>query len=289
MIKHAKEKIILAGIILGSLLTSASCGPQERDNALNIMESESTVEYSEETGPGDKETAAAEILSSLTETVSENPAEEDSIDRSGLHDSVEECLADLDIHPLYKAFLYNEISVPNPFVPGGKLSFFDDRDYAQEEYVFEYAAKCFALVDVNGDGVPELIFRIYSSPDELMYILGIQEDRLVCYDVQETHTSRMSFEIYDNGIVTWGQDYDGVEAVYYSYNRDGSPRELIHFVREEADTDSGLCYDYYYMDGDETARCSLQSDEEYEALISPYKGGEPEWFSCDSFADIPRE
>lgn len=231
----------------------------------------------------------AETVSETTEKTSENPAEEDRIDRSDIGDSMEAYLAELDIHPLYKDFLYNEISVPNPFVPGDELSFFDDRDYAQEEHVFEYAAKCFTLVDVDSDGVPELIFRIYSSPDELMYILGIQEDRLVCYDVQETHTPHMSFEIYDNGIVTWGQNYDGVEAIYYSYNKDGSPRELIHFVHEEADTDSGLCYDYYYMDGNETARCSLQSDEEYEALTFPYKGEQPEWFSCDSFADIPKE
>lgn len=67
----------------------------------------------------------------------------------------------------------------------------------------------------------------------------------------------------------------------------GSPHELIHFVWEESGSDSGLYYDYYYMDGDETAKCSLQSNEEYETLVSPYKGGEPEWFFCDSFVDIP--
>ncbi|MDE6673232.1 MAG: hypothetical protein K2K19_00260, partial [Acetatifactor sp.] len=124
------------------------------------------------------------------------------------------------------------------------------------------------------------------SPDELMYILGIHGDQLVCYDVFETHTCRISFWLLDNGIV---QECDDAEKVYYTYDEDGSPRELIHFVWEESGSDSGLYWDYYYMDGDETTKCSLQSKEEYEALQSPYEGGEPEWFSCGAFADIPRE
>lgn len=187
---------------------------------------------------------------------------------------------------LYTAFLRNEIRVPNPFVPGDELSFFDDRVYAQDECVFENAAKYFSLVDVNHDGVSELIFRIYSSPDELMYILGVQGDQLVCFDIMLTHTVHMAFGIYDNGIVNWGQNYDGEEDVYYSYDSDGSPHELIHFVGGETDIDSGLRYDYYYLDGDETTKCSLQSNEEYENLISGYKGEEPEWFPCDSPVDI---
>ena len=227
----------------------------------------------------------------VSETTAEMEAEEDETDEADLQDDTERYLylADLDIPPLYAAFLRNETSVPNPFVAGDELGFFDDRDYAQEEYVFRNASKIFSLVDVNNDGVSELIFEIFDSPDELMYILGIQGDQLVCYDVFETHTSRMSFGIFDNGIGTWSQGYDGAEKIYYTYDEDGSPCELIHFVWEESDSDSGLYYDYYYMDGDETAKCSLQSNEEYEALQSPYEGGEPEWFSCGAFADIPRE
>lgn len=228
---------------------------------------------------------AEEIVS---ETTAEMETEEDETDEVDLQDDTELYLylADLDIPPLYAAFLRNEISVPNPFVAGDELSFFDDRDYAQEEYVFRNASKFFSLVDVNNDGVSELIFEIFDSPDELMYILGIQGDQLVCYDVFETHTCRISFWILDNGIV---QECDDAEKVYYTYDEDGSPRELIHFVWEESGSDSGLYWDYYYMDGDETAKCILQSNEEYEALQSPYEGGEPEWFSCGIFVDIPRE
>ncbi len=313
MVDFIKAKMILAGIILGGILTLSSCGLQEREDVPNPSKSGEESKYTEEPQAGDGETATkslsgmteampetveatpetveamSETVEAMSETASENPTEEDNIDASDLHDGAEAYLADLDIPPLYAAFLRNEISVPNPFVPDSELSFFDDRDYAQVEHVFEDAAKSFALVDVNNDGVPELIFRIYSSPDELMYILGIQGDQLICYDVQETHTFRISFWINDIGIVTWGQNYDGAEMICYTYDNDGSPLELIHFVWEEPDADSGVYERYYYMDGDEAAKCILQNDEEYEALVSSYEGGEPEWFFCDSFADIPRE
>lgn len=279
--------VIISGVVISSAVRKA-----REIKSFEAIENE-VIEREEEIPSYVNEyKVEEEITSSLvSETTAEMETEEDETDEADLQDDTEIYLylADLDIPPLYAAFLRNEISVPNPFVAGDKLSFFDDRDYALEEHVFECASKIFSLVDVNNDGASELIFEIYDSPDELKYILGIQGDQLVCYDVFETHTSRMSFWIFDNGIVTWSQGYDGAEKIYYTYDEDGSPHELIHFVWEEADSDSGLYYDYYYMDGDETAKCSLQSNEEYEALVAPYKGGEPEWFFCDAFADIPKE
>lgn len=276
--------ILLFLIILGAVIYS---GTQNAEARRRWEEIEEKVPMQEELQEENQETA--EDLPDTAETASEILAKEDSTEDGGINGGAEACLADLGIHPLYAAFLRNEISVPNPYVSESELSFFDDRDYAQEEHTFEYASKSFSLVDVNNDGVSELIFKIYESPDELMYILGIQGDQLVCYDVQETHTSRMSFGIFDNGIVVWSQGHDGAETIYYTYDEDGSPQELLHFVWEDTGADTGLYYDYYYMDGDETLQCRLQSNEEYEALISPYAGEEPEWFYCDSFADIPVE
>lgn len=291
LIVSAKEKIILAGLILSGILTLTSCGLQERETVSVLTEIEDTVENSEETEAEDEAAVpeSAEVILETTETEAEIWAEEDKIDTDDVHDSAEAILADLDIHPLYAAFLRNEISVPNPYMTGSELSFFDDRIYSQEEHTFENAAKGFSLVDVNNDGVSELVFKIYEYPDALMYILGVQGDKLICYDAYETHTSHMAFGIYDNGIVTWGQNYDGNEDIYYSFDSEGKPYELIHFVREDTDSDSDLSYDYYYLDGDETNKCILQTNEEYENLISAYEGEEPEWFSCNSFADIPEE
>ncbi|MCH5343859.1 MAG: hypothetical protein J1E64_07460 [Acetatifactor sp.] len=209
------------------------------------------------------------------------------IDTETTHESAKAYLSDFDIHPLYAAFLRNEIRVENPFVPEGydyntELTYFDDR-VAYDDHFW----KSFSLVDVNNDGNPELVFKMYNSPSEVVYILGVQDDKLICYDVQETHTSHMSFTVYDNGIVRWGQNYDGMETIYYTFNDNGKVHELIHFVWEES-SDSDLYYDYYYLEGNEGARFNLRSNEEYESLISSYKGEEPEWFDCESFADIPQ-
>ena len=209
------------------------------------------------------------------------------IDTETIHKSAKAYLSDFDIHPLYAAFLRNEISVKNPFVPEGydyntELTYFGDRiDYEEDFW------KSFSLVDVNNDGDPELIFKMYSSPSELVYILGVQNEKLVCYDIHETHTTHMAFYVYDNGIVYWGQNYDGEEGRYYTFTEDGKEHELIHFIRE-ADSDSDLYYDYYYLEGNKEAQYSLQSYEEYESLAASYEGGEPEWFDCESFADIPQ-
>lgn len=210
------------------------------------------------------------------------------MDTEPLQESAKAFLADFDIHPLYAAFLRNEISVKNPFVPEdsdySELSFFDDRDYEDEHLVFR---KSFSLVDVNGDGNAELVFRMIDSPSELMYILGVCDNELICFDILLTHTTHMAFGVYDNGIVYWGQNYDGDETIYYTFNDKGKEHELIHFVREE-NSDSDLYYHYYYLEGNEESQINLQSNEEYENLVSSYDGEEPEWFDCDSFADIPQ-
>lgn len=203
--------------------------------------------------------------------------------------SAEAYLENLNIHPLYAAFLRGEISVANPYaseedaIP--EFSFFFEQN---EEYgnTFENATKSFSLVDVNGDGGEELIFAIDDGHDHIQFIFGILNDKLICYDVFETHTHYVGFDVYDNGNAWWGQNYDGGESVYYTYDGDGNPIELIHFVREY-DSDSGLRYDYYYLDGDEEAKVYFSSDEEYEELDSAYAGNILQWYQCGSFADIP--
>lgn len=73
--------------------------------------------------------------------------------------------------------------------------------------------------------------------------------------------------VYDNGIVRWGQSYDGAEEIYYTFSDNGKVHELIRFVREE-NPDSDLYCDYYYIKGNEESGINLQSDEEYESLVS---------------------
>lgn len=212
------------------------------------------------------------------------------IDTDTCAESAKGYLADMDLDPLYAAFLKNEICVKNPFAVEGaadfntELTFGDDKEYDSE---FEIAQKYFSLVDVNHDEKPELIFKIVNSPSELLYILAVQDGKLVCYDLHETHTTHMGFDIYDNGVVCWGQNYDGSEEEYYTFGSDGSCQNLIHFIKDE-DSKTELYYDYYYKDGNEDARYSLQSNREYEEIIANIAGEKLVWYECDAFKDIPQ-
>lgn len=151
---------------------------------------------------------------------------------------------DTNLPELYEAFLKNEIGVPNPYVEGMDLTVMDDKNYESE---FEDVWKKYAYVDVNDDGNPELILKIGSNPSELMYILGIYDDELVCFDVFETHTKNIAFGVYDYGFVWEMQDYDGFGMTFYTYTAEGKPVEARHFT------------------------------EENEADIAAYEGEEPQW------------
>lgn len=130
---------------------------------------------------------------------------------------------------LYEAFLKNEIGAANPYVEGMNVTVMDDKEYESE---FEDPQKKYAYVDVNDDENPELIFKISSYPSELMYILGICDNKLVCFDVFETHTKDIAFGVYDYGFVWKIQNYDGFEMTFYTYTADGQPMTARHFTEE---------------------------------------------------------
>ena len=133
-------------------------------------------------------------------------------------------------NPLYEAFLKNEIGVANPYVEGMNLTVMDEKNYESE---FEDAQKKYAYVDVNADDNPELIFKISSNLSELMYILGVCDNELICFDVFETHTKNIAFGVYDYGMVWEARNYDGFEKTFYSYTADGQPMEARRFTDED--------------------------------------------------------
>lgn len=133
-------------------------------------------------------------------------------------------------NPLYDAFLKNEISVANPYMEGMNLTVMDEKNYESE---FEDAQKKYAYVDVNNDDNPELIFKISSNLSELMYILGVCDNELICFDVFETHTKNIAFGVYDYGMVWEVRNYDGFEKTFYSYTADGQPVEARRFTQED--------------------------------------------------------
>lgn len=153
---------------------------------------------------------------------------EDTEDTEEVQNAQAADLADA-MNPQYEAFLHNEVSVANPYVEGMDLTVMDDKRYESE---FEDAKKRYAYVDVNGDEESELIFKITSETSELMYILGMCDNELTCFDVFESHSRSIDFGVYDYGFVWEIRDYDGFEMIFYTYTADGKPVEARSFTEE---------------------------------------------------------
>ena len=217
-----QQMAMAAGVVI---LVLSACGQTESAEEKQ-SEERLIIERIDDAGEV-QETETADPAESAGEVQSATPKDDASEKRenSGQTESASDAG-----NPLYEAFLKNEISVANPYVEGMELTVMDDEGYESE---FENAWKEYAYVDVNVDEKPELIFKISSNLSELMYIVGICDNELVCFDVFETHTKNIAFGVYDYGMVWEVRNYDGFEKTFYSYTTDGQPVEARRFTQED--------------------------------------------------------
>ncbi len=217
-----QQMAMAAGVVI---LVLSACGQTESAEEKQ-KEERLIIERIDDAGEV-QETETADLAESAGEVQSATPKDDASEKRenSGQTESVSDAG-----NPLYEAFLKNEIGVANPYVEGMELTVMDDEGYESE---FENAWKEYAYVDVNGDEKPELIFKISSNLSELMYIVGICDNKLVCFDAFETHTKNIAFGVYDYGMVWEVRNYDGFEKTIYSYTSDGQPVEARRFTEED--------------------------------------------------------
>ncbi len=217
-----QQMAMAAGVVI---LVLSACGQTESAEEKQ-SEERLIIERIDDAGEV-QETETADPAESAGEVQSATPKDDASEKRenSGQTESASDAG-----NPLYEAFLKNEIGVANPYVEGMELTVMDDEGYESE---FENAWKEYAYVDVNVDEKPELIFKISSNLSELMYIVGICDNELVCFDVFETHTKNIAFGVYDYGMVWEVRNYDGFEKTFYSYTTDGQPVEARRFTQED--------------------------------------------------------
>lgn len=203
-------------------------------------------------------------------------------------------LSDLKIDEQYKQFLYGNKEIANSFNRDFPLSFYAEESiWEKEEYLFpkESLNKYFALVDVNDDGAEELIYKINSGNNKIMYIIGLVDGNLTVYDLFETQSRRVSFTVYANGNSLYRQDYSGEEEVFYEYDENGRPKELIHFVSSEKwlaekDNKKSTEFEYYYLNGNESEPVYLSKAEDYGFLASRYLSDGAIWHNLADYSDI---
>lgn len=202
-------------------------------------------------------------------------------------------LSDMPMAEPYRQFLYGNLEVPNPYSEEAPLSFYMEELYWEEEentFQKEGLNKYFSLLDINGDGTEELLFRIQSGSDELLMILSCAGETLTAYDIYETHTPHMAFQVYDNGVLLWSQNHTGAEEIYYRYDESGSPIELFHFVSSDEWLEKNRYsaeegFESYYANGEEAEITALHGAQEYEKLVSDYQGNQVDWYDLNEFGD----
>ena len=109
------------------------------------------------------------------------------IDRVSGEVSAKGYLQALAIHPLYQEFLFNNLTVDNPFAEnetklGKKLSYFDDEVYLSESGNYH---KQFAVADIDGNGELEFLFDLnqIDGKEEFVYVFAEKNGELICRDI----------------------------------------------------------------------------------------------------------
>lgn len=174
-----------------------------------------------------------------------------------------------DMNPIYIDYLSNKIRIANPYNVEPPLSIIFYKEYydgALDDAKVEYA-----LLDMNNDEEEELIVYVHKGLSELLDIYSISDDEIIWIDGFETHTNKMGALVYDNAVISYGENYDDCITDIYSYNLDGSKNYIISFYKD-SNSSSELSFDYYYLDGNLNNKIMLASDDEFEALYFQYVG-----------------
>lgn len=174
-----------------------------------------------------------------------------------------------DMNPIYIDYLSNKIRIANPYNVEPPLSIIFYKEYydgALDDAKVEYA-----LLDMNNDEEEELIVYVHKELSELLDIYSISDDEIIWIDGFETHTNKMGALVYDNAVISYGENYDDYITDIYSYNLDGSKNYIISFYKD-SNSSSELSFDYYYLDGNLNNKIMLASDDEFEALYFQYVG-----------------
>lgn len=174
-----------------------------------------------------------------------------------------------DMEQLYIDYLSNKIRIENPYKVEPSLSILFYKEYY--DGAFDDARVEYALLDMNNDGEEELIVYIHKGLSELLDIYSISGDEIIWIDGFETHTNKMGALLYDNAVISYGENYDDCITDIISYNLDGSKNYLISFYKD-SESISELSFDYYYLDGNQDEKHMLASDDEFEALYFQYVG-----------------
>lgn len=243
-----------------------------KDSGGKIKENTDYIEVDD-----DKEQGTLEIIDNDI-SLSEDNVMTDDIDETLCLDII----MDLDINHLYITFLKGESVVEDPYEKGSWINAYFYKGL--QDVSFDDSVIEFALIDLNGDLEEELVVNIHNDVDQLLEILSVTNGELVMLDLYESHSMRIGFDVYDNGVVRAGHSYDDQVNEYFSYDINGERKDIITFFKAYM-SDSPLSYECYYLNGNREDKIALSTDEEYELIKGEYVGELLEYIDITEYVE----
>lgn len=190
-----------------------------------------------------------------------------------------------DMNQLYIDYLSHEISIVNPWGEDTPISITFFKEY-YDENTFTTPKVEYALIDLNNDGDDELVVFTHDEygTSELIDIISIVNDELVYVDGYETHTNKMGTIICNNGVVCSETVFDDRKYELTYYDKNWNPVRLITLVKSE-NSETGLLYDYYYLNGNQDEKINISSDDELDSLLGKYANEPLDYFDITEYVE----
>lgn len=129
-------------------------------------------------------------------------------------------------------------------------------DFLLPNSIFEYA-----FLDLDGDGVEELLVQYENNPSAFNAVFHYQDDTLLCWHSDEVEMTSRDYPL-NNGAMVSEYFYGGTRNyTLFRYNANGERQELTRFfARDELIYPDDLrpC-PYYEVDGEETTEESFNA------------------------------
>lgn len=188
----------------------------------------------------------------------------------------------IDINQLYQQYILGEISVANPYVENDNINILSYKE--SDASSFADAVIGYALIDVNGDSEKDLIINVQNNIDQLLVVMTVAGDELLVIDIFESHSLRMGFSVYDNGVIRSGRSYDDLVDEYFTYDENGNRNDIISFFKA-CNSDAPQFYEYYYINGNPEEKITLSNDDDFYNAQSQYVGNPVEYTDITEYVE----
>ncbi|MBS6397782.1 MAG: hypothetical protein KH452_11655 [Clostridiales bacterium] len=136
-------------------------------------------------------------------------------------------------------------------------------DFHDESMIYEYA-----YLDLNGDGIEELLIQLEEMPGGYNGVFHFADDQLFCWNSDAVEMNCRDYPLHDGTMVRQYNYSGSCSYTIFRYLENGETEDATSLlVREEAmSEDDSETYPYYEIDGKEVDQVVFE--EQLQALVT---------------------